>query len=364
MATKDVPSLMTPLELAEGVRTANRMVMPPLVIWRSDKSGRVKDYHLRHYSESAPGAGLVIVEATCVSPEGRLAASQLGIFEDSQIPGLTDLARLVSRSGAIPGIQLHHAGGRSDTEKNYGRTPVAPSAGEGEELTEEGVLRLIGCFITAGRRAVDAGFKLLEIHGAHGYLGSQFLSPRTNRRQDRWGGSLENRLRFLTEIVGGLRRELRGEAIVSVRLGVAEKGEDGLLLEEGVEAARSLEAAGCEMIHVSHGGSMPEAIDPDSPFDPLLQLAGPVKEAVSVPVIGIGGIRSPEQAQAALSRGVCDLVASGRAILADPGYARKIVEGKTDQIVTCVQCKPRCFHYKEPARCPTRNHLGIQPPGL
>lgn len=366
MEQRPYPTLLSPLELAGGRRLSNRMVMPPLVIWRSDKSGLVKDSHLRHYAESAPGAGLAIVEATAVSPEGRLAPTQLGIFNDDQLPGLAELARLLRRVGALPGIQLHHAGGRSDREKSYGLTPVAPSAGQGEaqELTEDGILRIIGAFVAAARRAVDAGFELLELHGAHGYLGSQFLSPRTNRRTDSWGGSLENRLRFLTSLVEGVCREVAGEAIISVRLGVTDGAEDGLPLTEGIEAARRLEAAGAQMIHVSHAGSPAKPIDRDSPFDPLLQLAGPVKEAVSLPIVGIGGIRSAQEAEAALTASMCDLVAAGRATLADPGYTRKIVEGKVEQIVTCVQCKPRCFHYAEPARCPTRNHLGVQPPGL
>lgn len=340
--------------------------MPPLVIWRAGEAAMVTDAHLRHYAESVPGTGLAIVEATTVAPEGRLAATQLGLFNDAQVPGLRDLARSIRRSGALPAIQLHHAGAKTNSEKTYGRTPVAPSPrddGAVDVLDEEGIYRILGAFTAAARRALEAGFELLELHGAHGYLGAQFLSPLTNRREDQWGGTPEKRRRFLLELVRRVRREIDGTALLSVRLGVAEGAEGGLTVEDGVATARALEQAGVDLIHVSHAGSQPAPLDPEADFDPLLQLAKPVKESVSLPVIGVGGVTQPKQGEAALAAGYCDLVAVGRAILADPGFARKTVEGKGDQIVECRRCEPRCFHHSDPKRCPARNRLGIQPPG-
>lgn len=368
MDQSELSTLLSPLKLPGGRRLSNRIVMPPMVIWRADKSGSVNDSHLRHYAESAPGAGLAIVEATAVSPEGRLAATVLALFEDSQTPGMADLARSIRRTGALPGIQLNHAGGKTDSEKTYGRPPLAPSALEDrpeiEVLDEEGILRIIADFVAAARRAVEAGFELLELHGAHGYLGSQFLSPRTNRREDRWGGSLDNRLRFLRELVRQVRDVIDGGALLSCRLGVAEGAEDGLQIDEGVEAARALSLEGLDLIHVSHAGSKPAPLEREAPFDPTLQLAKPVREALSMPVIGVGGIIEPAQAEAALRAGYGDLIAAGRAILADPGWARKTAEGKVDQIVRCAACQPRCYHHTNPKLCPARNRLGIQPPGL
>ncbi|MFP4302432.1 MAG: tRNA-dihydrouridine synthase [Spirochaetaceae bacterium] len=368
MSTTDLSTLLSPLNLPGGRTLGNRIVMPPMVIWRADKNGRVRDEHLRHYAESAPGTGVAIVEATAVLPEGRLAATVLGLFDDAQVPGMADLVRALKNASTLPAIQLHHAGAKTDSENTYGLAPVAPSRlpdrDDLEILDEAGIERIVAAFVEAARRAVEAGFELIEIHGAHGYLGAQFLSPKTNRREDAWGGSLENRLRFLREVVRRVRAEVDGRALVSCRLGVAEGGDGGLTVEEGVEAAKQLEEEGLHLIHVSHAGSRPEPLERDSPFDPVLQLAKPVKEAVKIPVIGVGGIADPADAEAALRAGYGDLVAVGRGILADPGWARKTMEGKVEQIVQCEKCEPRCFHHTDPRQCPTRNRLGIQPPGM
>ncbi len=368
MSTTEFPTLLSSLDLPGGRTLQNRIVMPPMVIWRADKSGRVRDEHVRHYAESAPGTGLAIVEATAVLPEGRLAATVLGLFDDTQVAGMADLVHALKNASTLPAIQLHHAGAKTDPEQTYGLAPVAPSRlperDDLEILDEEGIERIIASFGEAARRAVEAGFALIEVHGAHGYLGAQFLSPRTNRREDAWGGSLENRLRFLREVIRRVRTVVDGRALVSCRLGVAEGGDGGLTVEEGVQAAKQLEKEGLDLIHVSHAGSRPEPLEKASRFDSLLQLAKPVKEAVAIPVIGVGGIADPADAEAALASGYGDLIAVGRGILADPGWARKISEGKAEQIVQCVKCQPRCYHQTDPRLCPTRNRLGIQPPGM
>lgn len=378
----NTPALLTPLELSGGRTLRNRIVMPPLVIWKAREEALVTEEHLRHYRRTVPGCGLVVVEATTVSPEGRLAETQLGLFDERQVPGMCRLADAIRETGALPGIQLHHAGGRTDRKKTWGATPLAPSAipdnEEVRELREDEILRIIGDFTRAARRAVEAGFELLELHGAHGYLGSQFLSPRTNRREDRWGGSLENRTRFLQEVIRAVRGEVGEGALLSCRLGIAEApgpGNPHLRAEEGVAAARLLAATGLDMIHVSRGEGMPEPIEAEPeqgvegalpPFhpDPVLQLARPVREALAIPVIGVSGIVTPEDAEEALARGYCDLVAIGRGMLADPDWARKATEGRPEEIERCVHCIPRCFHFKEPEKCPARRKLGIGPPGV
>jgi NADPH2 dehydrogenase len=357
-------TLLSPFPLGID-QLKNRLVMPPMVTWRAGRDGQVTDDHLDHYRESG-GAGITIVEATAVSPEGRLAATELGLFDDAQIPGMTELADTITATGSLPGIQLVHAGGRTKTSRTYGLEPLVVSKTEElstarsdskRELSDEDIRRIIGDFSAAARRAVGAGFKLIELHGAHGYLGSQFLSSRTNRRRDGWGGSFEKRLRFFVELVRAVRVAVGSGVHLSVRLGVAEGAEDGLPLSEGLRAAEILCRTGLDLIHVSHAGSVPPAPDPESPYEALLQLAKPVGKRVAVPVIGIGGIKTPQQADQALEDDMCDLVAVGRGILADPGWARKTIEGRPDDIAICEDCRPRCFHFTEPERCPARNRL-------
>ena len=376
--------LLSPLDLASGITLRNRIVMPPLVIWRADESAEVNDAHRRHYRHSSHGCGMVIVEATTVSPEGRLAATQLGIFDDRHVSGLRSLAEIIREAGALPGIQIHHAGGKTNREKTYGATPLVPSVlpgreGDVAELTEPDIERIIVAFAAGARRAVDAGFAVIEIHGAHGYLGAQFLSPRTNRRTDAWGGApgagegLSGRLRFLRRLVEEVGREVAGRALVSCRLGAAEapatdKGQPPgstphLKIEEGVQAARELVDAGLGLVHVSHAGTPPQAVDSSSDFDPTLQLARPVAQEIAVPVVAVTGITTPEEAEAALTEGYGDMVAVGRGILADPGWAAKVVSGRSGEIERCVHCMPRCFHHSDPTKCPARRRLGIGPPG-
>ncbi|MFO8065485.1 MAG: tRNA-dihydrouridine synthase [Spirochaetota bacterium] len=353
-------ALLKPFSIS-NTTLQNRIVMPPLVIWKARKDGCVTEDHLEHFRRSA-GAGLTIVEATAVSPEGRLAATELGLFSDEQIPGMQRLAETISAGGSVSGIQLNHAGGKTNTDRTYGETPLVVSQTEHtddskRELTERDIRRILEDFAAAARRAVTAGFELIELHGAHGYLGAQFLSPAINRRTDGWGGSFEKRLRFLMELVRRVREEIGEEALLSMRLGVTDGREDGLSVAEGTRAAEILSRAGLDLLHVSHAGGEPAPVDPDSPYEPLLQLARPVRERIGIPVIGIGGIKTPEEANRALEEGVCDLIAVGRGILADPGWARKSVEGRPEAISVCRDCLPRCYHYTDPTQCPARNEL-------
>lgn len=357
-------SITTELKIA-AFTLKNRIVMPPLVIWKSDESAEVKEIHRKHYASCA-GPGLMIVEATAVSPEGKLHKTQLGIFDDRHIPGLKRLADTIRKSGALPGIQLHHAGGRANRESNWGPAPFAPSLNgavkpgdpECRELTSGEIRRIQADFADAAERAVKAGFQLLELHGAHAYLGSQFLSPLTNTRTDQYGGSLENRVRFLAETLDICRERIGDQALISCRLGVIDQDPAGLSLDEGIEAARILESAGVDLLHISCAHKVPDDVPPaDSDYNPLFRLAAAVKPALTIPVIGVGGIIDPLRAEAALNSGMADLVAVGRGILADAGWAQKAVSGRSDEIMRCLQCTP-CFWYKDPERCPRRIETG------
>jgi 2,4-dienoyl-CoA reductase-like NADH-dependent reductase (Old Yellow Enzyme family) len=213
---------------------------------------------------------------------------------------------------------------------------------------------VIADFAAAARIAAGAGLDAVELHFGHGYLVSQFLSPFTNRRTDRWGGSLENRARFLLEAVGRTRAEAGPRLAVSCRLGAAEGEPGGLTVEEGIQVARWLEKAGVPFLHVSTGiGSVPRLAPEGSPWSHRLLLGAEVKEAVSIPVIGVGGIITPDQAERALAEGLVDLVAVGRAILADPQWAAKTLAGREDAIFQCHQCR-FCHHFRHSERCPAR----------
>jgi len=346
------------------ITLSNRIVMPPMVIWAAAEDAMVNQAQLDHYRASA-GAGLCIVEATVVSPEGRLAATQLGAFDDAQVEGLRLLAEAVRAGGSVPGIQLHHAGAKTTHAKNYGLPILAPSVIEDapdgtSALDEDEIFRIIRDFADAAERVADAGFQYIELHGAHGYLGSQFLSPARNRRSDSWGGNLEGRTRFLIEITSAVKQRLSGRAqppVLGMRLGVADGEPGGVALSEGLQAAQMVVAAGVELLHLSHGGTLPELDHAESRWSPTMRLAEAVRPYVSVPVIGVGEIRTPDDAEDALSLGAADLVAVGRGLLADPGWARKVAASQAETIETCQDCKPKCFHFSEPGKCPARRNL-------
>ena len=356
--------LTEPLTIGE-LEFKNRMVMPPLVIWKSDESAEVKDIHKKHYASCA-GPGLMIVEATTVSSDGKLHENQLGIFDDRHIEGLSKLASTILNSGAVPGIQIHHAGGRATPRTNWGKAPLAPSidgasrpvSKECRALTIEEIRRIQKEFVDGALRAVRAGFRVIELHGAHGYLGSQFLSPLWNTRTDEYGGSLANRQRFLLETFRMCRDAVDGKALLSCRLGVQDRDEGGLTIEEGIDTARRLEAEGARLLHISFATKAPEnPAGGDTRFNPILHLAAAVRPALSIPVIGVGGLVDPADAEAALENGMADLVATGRALLADPEWAAKVAGGRGEEINLCIRC-PRCFWYTVPEKCPVRRKHG------
>jgi len=244
--------ISSPFSVA-GLTLPNRIVMPPLVIWKAGEDGYVTPDHRQHYGNSI-GPGLMIVEATAVSPEGRLAGSQLGIWSDEQVDGLAELARLIHSSGAMAGIQIHHAGSKATLKHTYGEAPLVPSltdtSPEGaQELTADDIARILAAFVAGTERAIEAGFDYIELHGAHGFLMSQFLSPNSNLRQDRWGGSLANRMRFTLEAYRMAREVARDRAAIGVRLGLADGKPGGIEPDDGLAVARELTALGCPILH-------------------------------------------------------------------------------------------------------------------
>ncbi len=336
----------------------NRLVMAPLVTWYADKKAEVTPAHLKHY-ENSIGPGLIIVEATTVSPEGRLADTQLGIFEDRHVEGLKKLAEIIRKSGGVPGIQIHHAGRSTNIRKTYGEIPVCPSIlpedleaeREIREMDKDDIVRVQECFKQAALRAEAAGFVYIELHAAHGFLISQFLSPLTNRRQDAYGGSLKNRQRFLIETFKKVKAVLKPETILSTRLGAVDEEHNGLSLEEGIKTAVLLEQEGAPLLNISFGIGVREF--EDKTFSNIMNIAAAVRKHVNVPIIGVGEIILAEQAQKAIDEGMCDMVAAGRAMLADPGWARKSLAG--EPVSRCFRCTS-CLHLpnEERGNCPAR----------
>ncbi|MBS3873594.1 MAG: NADPH dehydrogenase [Firmicutes bacterium] len=317
--------LFSPLAI-QGVSLRNRVVMPPMCQYASDECGQVKAYHLAHYgARSLGGVGLVIVEATAILADGRISLADLGLWADDQVAGLTRLAQAVSEHGAVPGIQLAHAGRKAGkgVQRRVAPTRLAFSAEMGlpEELSTEEIKDIVHAFAEAARRAVDAGFKVLEIHGAHGYLIHEFLSPLSNLRDDQYGGSAENRRRFLLEVVAACRASIPPEVVLAVRLSGSEYSDLGYSLGELGEVCHDLYQAGISLLHISSGGNLPA--QPEVWPGYQLPFAQAVKKAVPLPVIGVGLLKSPDFAEFALREGYCDLVAVGRALLSDPHWAIK-----------------------------------------
>lgn len=314
----------------------NRIALPPVVRFGwSDERGLVSERHLAHYERIArAGTGLIIVEATCVLPDAKLSDNQLGLWEDGQIAGFRRLAEACHAHGATVLVQIHHAGNRRTAERSVTNLSLEAMAGIRE------------AFVAAARRAKEAGLDGVEVHGAHGYLLSQFLSPLANRRDDAYGGDLDRRLRFASEVVESLRPLADDRFILGCRLGVNEPA-----LEDGLYAAERLTQLGVELLHISNGigdGSSPQPPE-GFPYNWRVYAAGEVRKQTGVPVIAVYGILTPEQAKDVLEVGLADFVAVGRGQLADPEWARHAAEGAGQ--VRCLECG-RCKWYSDPAKCP------------
>jgi 2,4-dienoyl-CoA reductase-like NADH-dependent reductase (Old Yellow Enzyme family) len=292
------------------------------------------DAHIEHYVRRArAGVGMVIVEHSYVRGDGRVNQQQLGIYDDFHIPGLNRLAEAVKACDTVVGVQITHAGSKS-TRAIIGSEPVAPSAilvPTGKELPRsllgDEIEAICDAFVLAAERALKAGFDFVEIHGAHGYLLSQFLSPLTNQRQDEYGGDINNRLRLPLKIVEAVRQLVDENHLLLYRLGANDFMPDGLTANEGIQAAVALAAAGVDILDIS-GGHI-GAGHPD--WDGIAQgyfvpMASAIRDEVDAPVIVAGGITDPRFADRIIQEGKVDLVAIGRAMLANPNWAEEAKE--------------------------------------
>lgn len=338
----------------KGHTIANRLVMPPMVCFNwSDEKGFVSAEHLRHYEKRGAGqVGLVVVEATAISKIGRLAPSQLGIWDHEHLPGLSQISTALHSHGSKALIQIHHAGDKapasvtqepvapSEYTLKDGRTTSALSIGEIKGIQKE--------FLVAALRAEEAGFDGIEIHGAHGYLINQFLSPLTNHREDQYGGSFENRFRFARELLTLLKDNLPEDFIIGYR-----HGGNTPTLEEGIQFSQALEEAGVDLLHISAGIAKDEDL-PEPPesfsYNWIVHTGVETKKSVTIPVIVVNGIRTPKDAEPLVEDGLTDFVAVGRGLLVDSQW---ILKGKKNLPVNpCLRCKPRCFYLSDGRKCP------------
>ncbi|MBE0429000.1 MAG: NADH:flavin oxidoreductase [Thermoleophilia bacterium] len=327
-----MPKLSDPLVI-KNMELKNRIVMPPMANDFSGPEGEVNDRHLEHYRRRAEAeVALMIVEHSYVTPEGKLSARQLGIYDDSLVSGLSILAEAIRGAGAKSTIQLTHAGA-STTDEICGCQPVGPSdvavPGRGaipRPLGIDEIKDLTRAHREGARRAKEAGFDSIEIHGAHGFLLNQFVSPYTNRRTDQYGGTTGNRLRLTLEVIAAVREEVGPGYPLFYRFGASDFMEGGLAIDEARLIAPMLTEAGIDVLDVSGGlcGSRPKEFAGVPGF--FVPLAQSIKEVVDVPVIAVGGIVEAAFANSVIEEGKADLVAVGRALLKNPDWARQALQ--------------------------------------
>ena len=315
--------LFSPLRI-RGLKLENRIVMPPLASSKATERGMVTEKLLEHY-HAFKGMGTIIVEHCYVQQEGRLSPNQLGICCDQQLEGLKELAGVIKNNGIRAGIQLSHAGSVA-RKKVTGTSPRGPSAikvprREGElpeELTESEIKELVISFTAAASRATAAGFDFVELHGAHGFLINQFLSPLTNQREDGYGGHLRENLNFPLQVVRSLRQEIPEEMPLFFRLGADDLIEGGLKPEDGRQIAEILMENGVDLIDLSGGLGGYLKTEKEGFF---LYLADEIKPSLRVPVLVTGGIRSYDYADKIVRQEKTDLVGVGRELLKNPDWA-------------------------------------------
>jgi 2,4-dienoyl-CoA reductase-like NADH-dependent reductase (Old Yellow Enzyme family) len=326
-----MPGLFDPIDI-RGLKLKNRLVMAPMATNMATAEGEVTDRHIKHYSARARGGvGLIILEHTFVLKNGKLSAGQMGLYADGLIPGLARLTQAIHKEGAKVAVQLTHAGAKTNRgiidEQPVGPSNVAPpgSTESPRALTPADIESIALAFADAARRALEAGCDAVELHGAHGFLIGQFLSPYTNRRDDTYGGDLRGRLRFATEVIRGVRSKLEGKLPVFYRFGADDMVEGGLTPDAAKAAAPFLEQAGVDVLDISGGlgGGGSDRFIEQGYFVPLAQ---GIKETVGIPVIGVGNITEADYADRIVREGRVDLVSLGRKLLSDPEFPRQAAQ--------------------------------------
>ena len=320
--------LFTPIQLRD-LEIRNRTVMAPMCIYQADETGETRDIHLVYYGARAlGGVGLLNFEATAVASGGRNTERDLGIWDDSQIEGLSRVIKFCQEHGAATCIQLAHCGRKawSNTFGSGPEKPIAPSpVPQGEdwviphEMTKDEIQDMVTIFQDAAKRVIKAGIDCLEIHAAHGYLIHQFLSPIANKRADEYGGSLTHRMRFLVEATEAVREIMPSGMPLVARLSVVDWHEEGLQVEDSIEIAKTLKAKGVDIIDCSSGGILedkPQRLGPgyQIPFSEA------IKKGTGIMTMAVGSISTPELAEEIILNERADMVALGRELLHRPHW--------------------------------------------
>lgn len=337
------------------MRIRNRIINAPMERNYANQDGSVTQRYIDHLVAKAKGGvGLIIVEATYVDPLGKGRVFELGVYDDRLIPGLKRMASAVQEHGAKIGLELVY-GGRQSIAAVTGVQPHGPSKvtcdllGYGElvrELSLEEIKALVQKFVDGARRTKEAGFDMVELHMAHGYLLAQFMSPYANKRTDEYGGTFEKRMRFPLEVIEGVRKAVGDDFPVTCRLSGDEYIEGGLTLEDTVLIAKKLEEAGIDMLDVSAGlyETAFIIVQPmDLPLGCNVHLAEEIKRAVNIPVSIAGRINDPVFADSILDEGKADFISFARALHADPEFPKKSQEGRLDEICMCMACNQGCI---------------------
>jgi 2,4-dienoyl-CoA reductase-like NADH-dependent reductase (Old Yellow Enzyme family) len=330
-----MPHLFDPISF-RGLKLPNRIVVSPMCEY-SCENGFANDWHFVHLgSRAVGGAGLVLTESAAVLPEGRISPQDLGIWSDAHADRLAPVVRFINAQGAAAGIQLAHAGRKASTRPPW-MTAEAVSVAEGgwqpvygpspvafndkyivpDELTTAGIRHVVDAFAQAAGRAVDAGFQILEIHAAHGYLLFEFLSPLSNFRTDEYGGSFDNRIRVVREVVAAVRNRCGDRVPMFVRISSTEWVPDGWQIEDSISLARRLRELGVDLIDCSSGGNLPSAPIPAGPGYQV-EFAERIRREAGIVTGGVGMITSPAQADHIIRSGQADMVFLAREFLRDP----------------------------------------------
>ena len=339
--------LFEPFEF-KNLTLKNRIVMPALASFLIKDDGTVTEEAVEHYKiRASGGCAMLIIEACAVSPEGLVSHHQARIDMDRHIKELSKLAKAIAEQDCIPAIQLHH-GGRQTSSRIIGRKPLAPSPlpcptikGEVEPLTVKQIHEIVKKFGDGAERALEAGFELIEIHGAHGYLINQFLSRFSNIRDDEYGGDIRGRTRFAQEIVREIRNRVGDNFPISFKISAQEFVPNGLTVEESIEILQILVQEGVDIVQVSAGNdATPEWICQPMFMKKacLADYAYKIRSAIDVPVMAVGRINDPMVAEEILSTRKADLVCIGRGLIADPEFPKKAWEGRLDEIRNCIAC--------------------------
>jgi len=351
----------------------NRIVMPPIGVSVGDGSGYISERDIAYYEARAKGGIGMIVSACCsVTSElcGNVSTSDPNLSLPGSAEKIKPLMERIHKHGTKMIFQLLHMGRQANTQINNGQQAVAPSALKEvdylevpRELTKSEIKQLVDAYVKAAQTAMEGGADGVELHGAHGYLIHQFMSPRANKRTDEYGGSFENRMRFVTEIVEGIKTIRPRNTIISIRMNAKDGFDGGLTLEEGVQIAKHMEKIGIDCINISHGTYTNAFVITEPSLFPegcRTEQVKAIKDAVTIPVVAVNNIKRAETADKLIADGVCDFIGLARGSLCDPAFGSKVMADKPETIRTCIGCD-NCLDFASTSghsRCSLNPYLG------